>query len=270
MTRLLFFKQPLLLLLFAIAAPIAIVAQDCPTKPPMESWMGDNDDEEQQDRYWSPEVNLYTEPPGCESPTDNTRGYYNAHIAPCDFSFHSAVTDSSTEDLSGFHQSTICSDDNVIKSNSVVDYVRHWKDECVGDFARCYSVEHDEDIFLEFVCKKRWRFPEGTTHVSVNCKRDKELKALANEKYQSNVATEQIFGGFGNTEKLMDKEIREREIDILVVLLFFCAMALLCCYSAHRWFAVPYKQFLDNRSQYEEESLVSSGNSSSSPNPPLV
>lgn len=261
------------LLFIAIATPIVVVAQNCPTKAPSVYDDGSNswrdDQEEQEDEYWSPNLNRYTEPPGCDSPSDNTRGHYSAHIAPCEFSFH-AVTE--TEDLSSFHQTTLCSDDNTIGPDSVLDYARHWKDECVGDFARCYSVENDQEIFLDFVCKKSWKFPEGTTHISVNCQRDKEYKKLAAKKYQTQFNNDQTFQKeLDNQEELMDKEMRQREIAILIVLSFLSVLVLLCCYSAHRWFAVPYKQFLDSRSLQEEESLVSStDNKSSSATPTLV
>lgn len=258
---------------FAVSTvPAVIVAQDCPTKAPSTyggSSFGRGDDDERQSMYWSPEDNQFTEIPACESAADNTRGYFNAHIAPCAFSFHSA---SETEDISTFHQTTICSDENQIGPDSVLDYATHWKDECVGDFARCYSVENDEDIFLDFVCKKRWKFPEGTTHISVNCKRDKTLKNLAAQKYRAQFQSDQNFQKeLDNEEKLMDKEMRQREIAILIVLSFLSVLVLLCCYSAHRWFAVPYKQFLDSRNHQEEASLVSSsGNDSSSPTSPVV
>mmetsp|Transcript_24030 Transcript_24030/g.39742 ORF Transcript_24030/g.39742 Transcript_24030/m.39742 type:complete len:262 (+) Transcript_24030:180-965(+) len=251
-------RLEVLLLLLATA-----VAQNCPTKAPTTNGDGFRQrfDDDQDRQYWTPD-RFFSEPPGCDSPSDNTRGYYTAHTAPCTFSFHSAEQPSGNN--LGFHQTTVCSDENMIGLDSVLEYVKHWKDECVGDFARCYSVERDEEIFLEFVCKKRWNFPDGTTHISVNCQRDKEVKKLAAAKYQDQFRDDlMVDKEMDRQEEMLDKEIRQREIAVLFLLSFMSVVVLLCCYSAHRWFAVPYKQFLESRNHQEVENLLVSDNESS-------
>lgn len=55
------------------------------------------------------------------------------------------------------------------------EYVHDWRDECVGDFSRCYSLEHHRHILFDFLCVMDWKIPEETTHVSVNCMEDKDL-----------------------------------------------------------------------------------------------
>lgn len=254
----------------------ATAAQNCPTSAPNSSdssagllggygLLGRHDDEET--RYWSPENVLFggagTELLGCTSPADNARGYYNAHIAPCAFSFHSVTAaQSEQEDLDpAFHQTTVCSEENTIGSDSFMDYAKHWKDECVGDFARCYSVEEDEDIFLAFVCKKGWQFPSGTTHMSVDCSRDKEMKKVATDNYQHRYDSDKMVQHEEEREDArLDKEIRQREIAALFLLSFLSVSALCCCFAVYRWFALPYMQFLEETrsNKYQEsETLVS-------------
>jgi hypothetical protein len=74
--------------------------------------------------------------------------------------------------MGGFHQSMICSNDDMIGPDSVLDYVKHTGRMNVLGILHVATLwlENDEEIFLEFVCKKRWRFLESTKHISVNCK----------------------------------------------------------------------------------------------------
>lgn len=107
----------------------------------------------------------------CTSQTSNARGHYTSTLAPCVFTFH---TIQEKEDrLIDFETSRLCNDNNgflIMK-----EYVYDWRDECVGDFRRCYSLEHHRNILFDFLCAMDWKIPEETTHVSVNCMEDKEL-----------------------------------------------------------------------------------------------
>jgi hypothetical protein len=119
--------------------------------------------------------------PPCESANTNIRGHYVALHFPCSFTFHKSTD---PEDEEAFSTSTLCSNENRLDVSShgtheVLEYVKGWGDQCVGDFARCYSLANDESIYLSFVCQKKWTFPSGATHMSVNCTADKAAK-LAN------------------------------------------------------------------------------------------
>eukprot|EP00934_Nitzschia_sp_Nitz4_P001402 Nitzschia sp. Nitz4//scaffold11_size288233//249659//250615//NITZ4_000816-RA/size288233-processed-gene-0.249-mRNA-1//-1//CDS//3329534200//1402//frame0 len=107
----------------------------------------------------------------CTQQTSNARGSYTATLAPCDVTFH-RVTGNET-DLIDFQTSSLCGPDNGFLT--MKEYVTGWADECIGDFARCYSLEHHMHILIEFLCTLDGRVPGGTTHVSVDCKEDKDM-----------------------------------------------------------------------------------------------
>jgi hypothetical protein len=107
----------------------------------------------------------------CSTETSNARGYYTTTRAPCIFQFHKS--ESEDVELIDYRTSDLCSDDNGFLT--VKEYVTEWPDECVGDFRRCYSLEHHQAIMFDFLCLQDWKAPEGTTHMSVDCTEDKEL-----------------------------------------------------------------------------------------------
>jgi hypothetical protein len=109
----------------------------------------------------------------CKTKTSNARGRYTSTVAPCTLQFHKADESQRELDLIQFHTSDLCSEDNAFLT--VREYVSEWPDECVGDFQRCYSLEHHRPVVWDFLCAKDWEVPEGTTHVSVDCSKDKYL-----------------------------------------------------------------------------------------------
>ena len=166
----------------------------------------------------------------CSDPLSNARGQYTSTLAPCVVKFHNAniqregrqTTTASSSNPDGgqnavideaefieYRTSDLCNDDNVIVQ--IHEYVQAWPDECVGDFDRCYSLQHHFSLLCDFLCERQedgystitggggaglfpspnqqqqspaspsfsyrphWELPEGTTHVSVTCTRDKEL-----------------------------------------------------------------------------------------------
>eukprot|EP00980_Cylindrotheca_fusiformis_P005880 scaffold1233_cov111-Cylindrotheca_fusiformis.AAC.6 len=109
----------------------------------------------------------------CISQTSNARGRYTSTLAPCTFQFHKADESPRELDLIEFHTSNLCSEDNAFLS--IREYLNAWPDECVGDFQRCYSLEHHRHVIWDFLCAKDWQVPDGTTHISVDCSRDKTL-----------------------------------------------------------------------------------------------
>jgi hypothetical protein len=83
------------------------------------------------------------------------------------------------------------------------EYVFQWHDECVGDFARCYSVEHHKQLLLDFLCAMDWKIPEETTHVSVNCMEDKTLVLKEEQEDEEHRSHEDLpTGGDARIEQL--------------------------------------------------------------------
>jgi len=109
----------------------------------------------------------------CTTQTSNARGRYSSTLSPCTFEFHKAEEHQRELDLIRFHTSDLCSSENAFLT--VREYVKDFSDECVADFQRCYSLEHHRSVIWDFLCTKAWEIPEETTHVSVDCRRDKEL-----------------------------------------------------------------------------------------------
>ena len=109
----------------------------------------------------------------CTSQTSNARGRYTSTLAPCVFTFHSVEEEEVA--LIDYQTSSLCSSEN--KFLVMKEYVYDWADECVGTFQRCYSLEHHQDVLFDFLCAMHGKFPEGTTHVSVDCTEDQELEA---------------------------------------------------------------------------------------------
>ena len=190
----------------------------------------------------------------CESAHSNARGRYSAHIAPCTFKFHKIS--SADEKSSPFELSTACSDDNLVGGeessiNTVFEYVAGWKDECVGDFRRCYSIPSNEDIFLNFLCQKKWVVPNGTTHISLDCTEDKNIKQEKIDEYQK----KQGDHGESAYYQIEMKKLREMEAILVVVLVIVLLSSISCCALTRRWFVQPYMQNLKIR-MMEQRALL--------------
>lgn len=134
--------------------------------------------------------------PLCSDRLSNARGVYTSLHAPCTIKFHS-ITQFQREgeekevDYIDYRTSNLCRDDNVIVE--IKEYLENFPDECVGDFGRCYSLEHHSKYLYPFLClpedtlssvdtllnaisyAPRWELPHGTTHVSVDCTFDREV-----------------------------------------------------------------------------------------------
>lgn len=119
----------------------------------------------------------------CSTRTSNARGKYHTSKAPCVFQFHKSSRPEIK--LIDFQTSDLCSEDDAFLT--VKEYINEgWPDECVGDFQRCYSLQHHQAILQNFLCRHNWQVPEGTTHMSVDCTEDKTLvtEATFQEKAQ--------------------------------------------------------------------------------------
>jgi hypothetical protein len=177
----------------------------------------------------------------CESASINAHGKYTSLLAPCMFTFHTALNDNVTVSGDGLALSTLCSDNNRV-GHVAEDYVFNWGDECVRDFARCYSLEQDVDIYMPFVCSKKWTLPVGATHISVSCTRDNEM---VNEQINiSQEASSSLYHSDDNAAKEMReedrKEMHELEIFAIAFSVVVFVLCLCCCFVGHRWFVAPY------------------------------
>jgi hypothetical protein len=133
--------------------------------------------------------------PLCSDRLSNARGVYTSTHAPCTIKFHS-ITQFQREgeekevEFIDYRTSNLCHSDNVIVE--IKEYLENFPDECVGDFDRCYSLEHHSKYLYPYLClpeennlpsteallnaisyQPRWELPPGTTHVSVDCTADR-------------------------------------------------------------------------------------------------
>jgi len=233
-----------MLLLFAVPAPNSSHAYElkCP------NLRGDGNDSYRGDMDFYDggpfgDYDMYKLPAACESAADNTRGKYSTALKPCIFTFHKSDKD----DGSSFRTSTVCSKKNSINKETIKEYVIGWPDECVGDFARCYSVDRDENVFRNFFCntKPDWKIPKDTTHISVSCIDDKEAKIAFNqnrtggERYFEKEAARQEKQFLIKVEK---EEEHMRHLEVVAIISFFltfsaCLILVKCAYS---WLLRPY------------------------------
>lgn len=188
----------------------------------------------EHDRYFG-DGGKYRLPAECKSASDNTRGKYSTALKPCTFSFHKSTD---KDDGSSFRASTVCTDKNKINKDTIQEYVKGWPDECVGFFSRCYSVQRDESIFLNFFCKTKpeWKIPQETTHISVSCIDDAQAKIIANQNrtgYDSSWETKQEEQFLTRIEK---EEAHWQHLEIVALISFFltffaCLIIVKCVYS---------------------------------------
>jgi hypothetical protein len=115
--------------------------------------------------------------PNCTYPTENARGVYFSSN-DCTFAYHKI---DHPDKWSDFVLSTGCSDSNVItetledgttRKSSFSMKVSPFPDQCVKNFRRCYSIEHDWKHYLAVVCKNYVSIPDEATHLSVDCRKD--------------------------------------------------------------------------------------------------
>jgi hypothetical protein len=83
----------------------------------------------------SPQTNVTH---SCESSSINVRGKYSSLILPYASTFHRST---GNDDEGPFSTSTVCSDDNHVivggENYQIMDYVKSWGDECMGDYTKC-------------------------------------------------------------------------------------------------------------------------------------
>lgn len=159
----------------------------------------------------------------CTQKTSNARGSYSSVLAPCVISFHKSE-DAELEFID-YQTSNLCSKENGFLT--IEDYVHDWRDECVGDFSRCYSMDHHRLIVFDSLCAMVGNIPDGTTHVSVDCTEDKELILQAENMYETAAQYEK-------KQEQLDKV--ELKLINTVIILGSC---LACIYVVSRWIIRP-------------------------------
>ena len=205
--------------------------------------------------------------PKCHSESTNPRGQYNSFFRPCNIIFHAAPQEGHTR-RSFNSLPTVCSWENSIAGDGgpkafadptehiILDYVRGWPDECVGDFQRCYSVEKDAKIFLKHFCLQQWDIPDKATHISVDCTADKELAREHNDK-----------GGPGDVYKQMimanQEQERKHHLEKIAIVIGLVVFSCCCCWCflilAYKAVFVPYlKALKKSKSDPDLQSLVKS------------
>ena len=205
--------------------------------------------------------------PACNYATSNARGKYNSFYKPCEFRFHQVTPGQVISGGSPLSLSNVCGRtpalnkdevvfDYVVFDEVVFDYVREWPDECVGDFRRCYSVSKESEarIFLSHFCQSKWDIPAFVTHISVDCRDDKQQVQWHQSKVNSTSNT--------HDENAMSVIQRAKEhsekIHLfvgLVGLTFCCCWAVLCL--GYKLIAVPYlKEMKKSKSDPDLQSLT--------------
>jgi len=173
----------------------------------------------------------------CKSATVNARGVYTSHLVPCTFQFHHSEIDEN--DLSPFVMSEACTLPTSIAPHNepIESYVVRWPDECVADFSRCYILQRDKKILARHMCKYDWKYPEGATHVSVDCTADKKEK----KKRIDNPSEQNINDPYMKQVWQQEERKRHELYAVLFAALLLCLCAGFCFFGcAHRHVIQPY------------------------------
>jgi hypothetical protein len=221
---------------------------------------------QEREQMWSNGFGHFNSPvlPTCDEPDDNVRGIYNSDLAPCEFSFHKSDQPPKSVGSTFGHLPTVCTDKNKLMlpktktEDSVTQYVFNWKDECVGDFARCYSLANHRHIYLSLLCRKKWEVPKGATHLSVNCTKDKRLKEerVAQRRKQQN----QFDNSFAETEDKKMQASHKRWYDMKAFVSLLITVLVLVCigfsFLAYRLVIRPYLAIKSHEVKREWKELL--------------
>ena len=195
----------------------------------------------------------------CKSASSNARGIYTSHLVPCTFQFFQ-IPKEQPDDLPFFVMSTACFDTSPMQNQPPFeDYIVRWPDECLTDFVRCYSLKRDEYILLRHMCAKKepFKFPEGATHVSVNCTEDQKEKQEQIKKWEADRKEDnhEDFYLKQHNETLKQHRQSQRELHmVLFGALAICLMA--CCFGfcfTYRYVVKPYLTATLKRSRSDSE-----------------
>ena len=214
-------------------------------------------------------------PEPCTEATSNPRGRYSSNLAPCTIAFHQVKWPRVS---SAYSLSDACSDSNILPDTTenaggatnssfdgmilppvVRDYIQNWPDECVGDFQRCYEVPVHERYYFNFVCRRAWQFPEGATHMSVNCTTDKAAKLIQYDKANRGADPKNDPYMIAQQERTKS-EIREMEIVLFIVLSVVVCSCFGCFCAAYILVVRPYQEsVLQGSVSSERDGLTSNG-----------
>lgn len=239
MLRVVWFLPSLLVILLQATALGALLEEECKN---ITASLGAADTNKKRTVYDDRPQQVYTRK-SCASATSNARGHYHSQFLACEFSFHKSATD----DRSPFSMATVCGDENeLLPTATIREYVTSWPDDCVGDYARCYSIEQDKSIYLNFVCLQGWDLPEGTTHISVNCTADKTIAIAAQE------TTHNGDPEFEEAKKMVEN------LELVAYIMVGCmtVMCMVWCVFGYFWIVKPYTDVVHETGTIEANRLV--------------
>jgi hypothetical protein len=109
----------------------------------------------------------------------------------------------------------------------------------VGDYSRCYRLDHDEEKLLRFICSNKLEVPAGATHLSVDCTADKaNLKEMVQrgelQEELIAVVAALVLAAFSLCLLLVERAI------VAVLAVAACAFFSLCMFLVHRYALKPY------------------------------
>jgi len=193
----------------------------------------------------------------CKSASANARGTYTSHLVPCTFRFFQ-IPSEQPGDLSHLVTSTACFDTSPMQNlPEFNDYIVKWPDECLADFVRCYDLKRDEKILLRYICKNGdLKFPEGATHVSVNCTEDqkeKQERIKSREADRDDDPNDPFLKH--NKEALKQERDSKREFHMVVLAVVFLFLFAGCfgfCFT-YRYVVKPFLAATLKRSRSDSE-----------------
>jgi hypothetical protein len=222
-------------------------------------------------RSFDSEYNNYMEPPPdggqhaidtfaakkCKSSDSNPKLKYTSKDV-CIFKFHSIKE---LEEIPDGYLSSACTDSNVVeklKSYMIDDppqeRVVSWPDVCVGDYQRCYDIKRDHGILLRHICMSdesilQKELPDGTTHVSVDCREDKKKQLEWMKEFYSKLSS-------SSYKAKTDASVHEYYLFLFSMLMVVIMCFSVCMMLVHRYAVKPYlKAIKSTRLDSDSDSL---------------
>jgi hypothetical protein len=184
----------------------------------------------------------------CKTAESNPKLKYTSKDV-CTFKFHSIT---GQEKIPDGYLSSACNDKNVVESvkSYMIDdppqeKIARWPDACVGDFLRCYDVKRDRPILLRHICMTetflKKDFPAGTTHVSVDCRDDKQKQIKYLQETFVKVSSNNYAETYAKADRKRRRALYTLIFSIIGVIGLGCST---CMVVIHRYAWKPYLQAL--------------------------
>jgi hypothetical protein len=201
--------------------------------------------------------------PFCKTAESNPRQTYTSKDV-CTLKFHTIIE---KEVIPDGYLSTACTDKNVVESLKAYmiddppqENIVSWPDACVGDFLRCYDVKRDRSILLRHMCTAetilKKDLPEGTTHVSVDCREDKKKKLKWMKEFFSSKKD------VGMSDLDLDPYTRQRKQEAHDLYTFITSLVIalalgagVCLTLVYRYAVAPYIRALKSKNVSSDDSM---------------